>query len=41
MKNYYKPILEEVLVVTNDILEGSGLNISNSNADFNNPDELL
>ena len=41
MKNYIKPIIEETLVVTNDILEGSGLNINNANADFNHPDEIL
>ena len=41
MKKYIQPMIEEILVSTNDILEGSGLVTNNSNADFNHPDEIL
>ena len=41
MKKYNQPIVEEILVTTNDILEGSGIVTDNTNAGFNNPDEIL
>ena len=41
MRNYVKPIVEETLVLTNDVLAASGIEINNTNAGFNNPDETL
>lgn len=41
MKNYKKPMVEETLVVTNDILEGSGIELNNTNAGFDITDEVL
>lgn len=41
MRNYVKPIVEETLVLTNDVLATSGIEINNTNAGFNNPDETL
>ncbi len=41
MKNYNKPMVEETLVVTNDILEGSGIVLNNTNAGFDVTDEVL
>ena len=41
MKNYLKPMIEETLVLTNDVLATSGIEVNNANAGFNNPDETL
>ena len=41
MRKYNKPMIEETLVVTNDILEGSGIELNNTNAGFDITDEVL
>ena len=41
MKTYEKPMMEETLISTNDILFASGLQISKENANFNLTDEVL
>ena len=41
MRKYNKPMIEETLVVTNDILEGSGIELNNTNAGFDVTDEVL
>ena len=41
MKNYIKPIIEELIVNTDDMLFISGIVLNNQNAGFDNPDELL
>ena len=41
MKNYIKPIIEELIVNTDDMLSISGIELNNQNAGFDNPDELL
>ena len=41
MKVYLKPIIEEIVVDTTDILTVSGIELNNTNAGFNLPDEVL
>ena len=41
MKKYLKPILEEIVVKTDDVLQASGIQMSEQNATFGNPDEIF
>lgn len=41
MRTYEKPIIEEIIVNTVDILAVSGIEINETNAGFNITDEIL
>lgn len=41
MKKYVKPSVEDMLIVTDDVILSSGLQTNESNAGFNMPDEVL
>ena len=41
MKNYIKPIIEIINIKIDDVLLSSGIEVNNTNAGFNNPDETL
>ena len=41
MKKYVKPNVEDMLIVTEDVILSSGLEMNNTNAGFNIPDEVL
>ena len=41
MKTYNKPLFDVIIITTEDVLEGSGVSVSESNAGFNIIDERL
>ena len=41
MKKYVKPNVEYMLIVTEDVILSSGLEMNDTNAGFNIPDEVL
>jgi hypothetical protein len=41
MKKYNKPLFEEIIITSKDVILSSGIEVNNTNAGFNNPDETL
>ena len=41
MKTYNKPLFDLIEISTEEVLQVSGLEMNNTNAGFNNPDEIL